>query len=92
MATCLILAVPLVLLFSYTKTHKNPKIDLFIPIGGIALIALVLLEGTFQVVTLNIHAFVQKLNEAFKSLEEGDNNPQQQAVTQLLSFIRNIRL
>lgn len=59
----LILIAPLVLLFSYSKTHKNPKIDTFIPIAGIGLMVLVLVEGIFQVLTLNISAFVTKLNE-----------------------------
>ena len=39
---------PLVLLFSYTRRPKNPMLDLLIPAGGIALILLVYLEGTHQ--------------------------------------------
>ena len=50
----LILCVPLVLLFSYKKTHKNPKLDSFVPIAGIALVALVFIEGMFQVVINNM--------------------------------------
>jgi hypothetical protein len=44
----LILLAPLVLLFSYTRRPKNPMLDLLIPVAGIALILLVYLEGTHQ--------------------------------------------
>jgi hypothetical protein len=44
----LIFLAPLVLLFSYTRRPKNPMLDLLIPVAGIALILLVYLEGTHQ--------------------------------------------
>ena len=44
----LFLLAPLVLLFSYTRRPKNPMLDLLIPVAGIALILLVYLEGTHQ--------------------------------------------
>ena len=40
--------VSISMLFSYTKSHKNKRIDMIIPIAAIALIALVLIEGGFQ--------------------------------------------
>ena len=43
-----ILAIPFILLYSYTRDHKNTQIDLFIPIGGIALTALVYVEYLFN--------------------------------------------
>ena len=91
-ATGLILAAPLVLLFSYTKTHKNPKIDLFIPVGGIVLIALVLLEGSFQVVTLNMPIFIQKLKDAVERiLGGGEENPPESARA-IINLLQNIHL
>lgn len=44
----LLLLAPLMLLFSYTRTHKNKTLDMFIPCAGIALIALVYVEGGYQ--------------------------------------------
>jgi len=50
----LIFIVPFILLFSYTKSHKNKRIDMIIPIAAIALIALVLIEGGFQLALMFI--------------------------------------
>ena len=44
-SSALILAAPLVTLFSYTRTHKNTKIDMFLPILAIIVIIFVYLEG-----------------------------------------------
>lgn len=44
----MLFAIPLIFLYSYTKTHKNNTIDIFISIGGIALVALVYLEAIYQ--------------------------------------------
>jgi hypothetical protein len=43
-ATMLVMA-PIILLFSYTRTHRNQMIDLIIPLGGIAIILVIYLEG-----------------------------------------------
>ena len=44
----MVVIIPLVLLFSYTREHKNALVDILIPIAGIGLIAFVYLEGLFQ--------------------------------------------
>ena len=46
----LLLAIPFILLYSYTRGHKNNLIDLFIPIIGISLIILVYVEGVYQLI------------------------------------------
>ena len=46
----LTLAIPFILLYSYTRDHKNGLIDLFLPIIGIAAIALIYLEVIYQVI------------------------------------------
>lgn len=46
----LLLAIPFILLYSYTRVHKNSSIDVIIPIIGIGLIALVYIEGVFQLI------------------------------------------
>ena len=52
----LLLAIPFILLYSYTKGHKNKLIDLFIPIIGIGLIVIVYLEGIYQLIINTIGA------------------------------------
>ena len=44
----LIFVAPVVLLYSYTRTPKNKKISTFIPVVGIVLIVLLILEGIYQ--------------------------------------------
>ena len=44
---CLILIIPFTLLFSYSKTHKNQKIDKFVPFIGIGLIVFAIIETAF---------------------------------------------
>ncbi|MCR5491687.1 MAG: hypothetical protein K6F32_06135 [Bacilli bacterium] len=68
----LLFIIPIVLLFSYKKVHKNPKVDMFIPIAGIALMLFVYVEGIFQVVTLNLAQFVAKVKEVIDSLSTED--------------------
>ena len=48
----LLLLSPLMLLFSYTRTHRNKTIDAFSPIAGVALIALIYLEGGYQLIQM----------------------------------------
>ena len=48
----LLLMPPFVLLFSYTRTHKNKLIDIFIPIVGIVCILIVYLQGGYQVIRI----------------------------------------
>ena len=47
-SSTLLLAIPFILLYSYTRNHKNKLIDIFIPIIGIGLVALVYIEGIYQ--------------------------------------------
>lgn len=46
------LTIPFILLYSYTRTHKNTMIDIFIPVIGIGLIAFVYIEGVYQLITI----------------------------------------
>ena len=49
-STSLLFIAPFMLLFSYNRTPKYPKLDKFIPIVGIVLVFLVYLEGLYQLV------------------------------------------
>ncbi len=42
--------IPIVLLFSYTRSHKQPLIDTAIPIVAVIAIVIVYLDGAFQIV------------------------------------------
>lgn len=46
----LFLAIPIMLLFSYTRTYKDTKMDLIIPMIGIGLVVLTYLEGIKQII------------------------------------------
>lgn len=48
----LLLMPPFVLLFSYTRTHKNKLIDIFIPIVGIVCILIIYLQGGYQIIRI----------------------------------------
>ncbi len=40
------------LLFSYTRTHKNEQIDTLIPVGAFILVIFSLIEGLYQLALL----------------------------------------
>ncbi len=44
-SSALVLAAPIMLLFSYTRTHKNTRIEMFIPILAIIVLIFVYLEA-----------------------------------------------
>lgn len=46
----LIFAIPFILLFSYTRTHKNKTIDVIVPIAGVVTFVLVYLEGFYRLI------------------------------------------
>ena len=48
-SVALILVAPIMLLFSYNRKPKNPKLDKFIPLVGVGLIAVVYFEGMFEI-------------------------------------------
>ncbi|MBR6102312.1 MAG: hypothetical protein IKP95_07780 [Ruminococcus sp.] len=46
--TGMLTIAPLLLFFSYTKTHKNKLLDIMIPVFSVALIVLIYADGLFQ--------------------------------------------
>ena len=44
---CLILVIPFILLFSYSKQHENQKLDKMLPIIGIGLVVFAIIETLF---------------------------------------------
>ena len=45
----LLFIIPIILLFSYTRTHKSKLVDMAIPAGGIFLTVIVMIEGLYHV-------------------------------------------
>ena len=45
----MVFVIPFVLLFSYTRVHKDSRIDLIIPVLGIVLLVLIYLEELYQI-------------------------------------------
>ena len=41
---------PIMMLFSYTKEHKNKLIDSLVPVFGVMLIVIVYIEGLFEII------------------------------------------
>ncbi len=51
-ASCLVFFAPIVLLFNYTKIPKNKTVGTLIPVAGIVLIALLGVQGIYQLVAI----------------------------------------
>ena len=62
----MILLIPLILLFSYTRNHKNPKADIYVPIGGAVFAVLVGIESTYQLIVANLPILMGQLMELAK--------------------------
>ena len=90
-ATILIFMAPLALLFSYSKTHKNPKIDKFIPIGGIALIALLYFEGFYEIACFKFPQLIDWLRNLFAGGAEEEIPPEQALIHGIKNIALNIR-
>ncbi len=51
-SSCLIFFAPIILLFNYTKIPKSKIVGMLIPVGGIVLIALIGIQGIYQLVSI----------------------------------------
>ena len=78
----MVLIVPLLLLFDYKKSYKNPMIDTIIPIAGIIVIVLIFLEGGYEVLK-------QYLINLIKASEESKQEPVEKAI-QAVKYIKDI--
>ncbi len=45
----MILLIPVIIFFDYTRTYKNKIVDIIIPAAGLALVALVYVEGLYDI-------------------------------------------
>ena len=51
-SSCLVFFAPIMLLFNYTKIPKNKTVGMLIPVAGIVLIALLGVQGIYQLVAI----------------------------------------
>ena len=58
----MILIIPIILLFSYTRTHKDQMGDILIPVFGVALAVIVTIEGLYQCLLLQIPSLMNQLS------------------------------
>ena len=72
----LVLIIPVVLLFSYSKSHSNKIPDVIIPVLGIAFILLVYIEGLFEVLVGNLPLLFEKLQKWIEKLFPSGDEPE----------------
>ena len=58
----MILIIPIILLFSYTRTHKDQMGDILIPFFGVVLAVIVTVEGLYQCLLLQIPSLMNQLS------------------------------
>ena len=58
----MILIIPIILLFSYTRTHKDQMGDILIPVFGVVLAVIVTIEGLYQCLLLQIPSLMNQLS------------------------------
>ena len=55
--------IPIVILFDYKKTYKDNKMDLIIPVAGVAILVLLYIEGLFEVARAYLIKTMQDVNQ-----------------------------
>ena len=81
--------IPVILLFSYKKTHTNSQMDMIVPLVGVGSIVLVYVEGMFEVITINMPYMIDRLKEIIDNIAGGggDEPPPDPGI---ISFISNV--
>ena len=76
----MILIIPLVLLFDYRKTYENTLLDIIIPLAGVAIVAIIYIEGGFEVIRFYLRDLYSKAEEEKETM--------QAAIKQITSIIK----
>ena len=72
----LIFFAPIILLFNYTKIPKNKTVSMLVPVIGIGLIILIVIQGIYQLISIapipkmDGQALKEMLNSAFSAMSE----------------------
>ena len=76
----MILIIPLVLLFDYRKTYENTLLDIIIPLASVAIVAIIYIEGGFEVIRFYLRDLYSKAEEEKETM--------QAAIKQITSIIK----
>ena len=66
-----IILIPIILCFSYKKSHKKSIIDTLIPVVGVAIIFFIYFEGLFLIITERISAFMEMIMNFINNMKGG---------------------
>lgn len=86
----LLFVAPFVLLFSYTRKHKDTKMDLFIPMIGIAAIVALYIEAVFRAVC-ELPNIVQMYLQSIPDLDPAALGLTEEDLTQLLLLMQTMQ-
>lgn len=86
----LLLVAPFVLLFSYTRKHQDTKMDLLIPMFGIAAIAALYLETFFRILC-ELPNVIQAYIQSIPGLDPAALGMTEEELTQLLLMIQTMQ-
>ncbi len=68
-SSSLLFIIPFVLLYSYTRVHKNKKLDSFVPLIGIGLVIFTLFEASFLALIIRASKAPAEASDLESSLE-----------------------
>ncbi len=86
----LLLVAPFVLLFSYTRKHKDTKMDLLIPMIGIAAIAALYMEAVFRAIC-EVPNILQMYLASIPDLDPAALGLTEEDIAQLLLLMQNMQ-
>ena len=89
-STVLLFVAPFVLLFSYTRKHKDTKMDLLIPMIGIAAIVALYIEAVFQAIC-ELPNILQMYMASIPDLDPAALGLTEEDLTQLLLLMQTMQ-
>ena len=66
----MILIIPFIIFFDYTKTYKDKKFDLIIPAVGVGILIIVFIEGMFEILKGYLSSMGSKEEDSFLDIED----------------------
>ena len=82
MCTPMILLLPIIFFFDYTKTYKNKNVDIIIPVAAVAIIILLFIEGFYEVFKAYAKEWLGKLSDL------GDDETEASLISPLATYFR----
>jgi hypothetical protein len=89
-STMLFFVAPFVLLFSYTRKHADTKMDLLIPVIGIAAIAALYFETFFRILC-ELPNVIQAYLQSIPGLDPAALGMTEEELTQLLLLMQTMK-